>query len=67
MKDLVLAYGERKVLKGVSFDIAPRTRTAIVGPTAAGKSQLLYAMTGLLAPTSGQVLYDGLPIDAAYA
>ena len=63
VKDLVLAYGERKVLKGVSFDIAPRTRTAIVGPTAAGKSQLLYAMTGLLKPTSGQVLYDGRPID----
>ncbi len=64
VKDLVLAYGERKVLKGVSFAVAPRTRTAIVGPTAAGKSQLLYVMTGLLAPTSGQVLYDGLPIDA---
>ena len=63
VKDLVLAYGEHKVLKGVSFDIAPRTRTAIVGPTAAGKSQLLYVMTGLLAPTSGQVLYDGRPID----
>ena len=63
VRDLVLAYGERKVLKGVSFKIAPRSRTAIVGPTAAGKSQLLYAMTGLLAPTSGQVLYDGRPVD----
>jgi ATP-binding cassette subfamily B protein len=63
VKDLVLAYGDRKGLKGVSFKVAPRMRTAIVGPTAAGKSQLLYAMTGLLAPTSGQVLYDGRPID----
>lgn len=63
VKDLTLSYGERKVLKGVSFDIAPRTRTAIVGPTAAGKSQLLYTMTGMLAPTSGQILYDGHPID----
>ncbi len=63
VKDLVLAYGERKVLKEVSFKVAPRTRTAIVGPTAAGKSQLLFAMTGLLTPTSGQVLYDGRPID----
>jgi len=63
VKDLVLAYGERQVLKGVSFNIAPRTRTAVVGPTAAGKSQLLHAMTGLLARTSGQVLYDGRPID----
>jgi ATP-binding cassette subfamily B protein len=60
--DLTLAYGERKVLDGVSFRIAPRTRTAIVGPTAAGKSQLLYVMAGLLAPTSGRVLYDGVPV-----
>ena len=63
VKKLVLAYGERKVLKGVSFQVAPQSRTAIVGPTAAGKSQLLYAMTGLLAPTSGQVLYDDRPIE----
>jgi ATP-binding cassette subfamily B protein len=59
---LTLAYGERQVLKGVSFTVEPGSRTAIVGPTAAGKSQLLYLMTGLLAPTSGQVLYDGRPL-----
>lgn len=63
VRALTLAYGERKVLNEVSFRIAPGTRTAIAGPTAAGKSQLLYAMTGLLAPTSGQVLYDGRPIE----
>ncbi len=63
VRDLTLAYGERKVLCDVSFSIAPGSRTAIAGPTAAGKSQLLYVMTGLLAPTSGQVLYDGRPIE----
>ena len=63
VQNLTITYGERKVLDDVSFKIGPRTRTAIVGPTAAGKSQLLYMMTGLLAPTSGQVLYDGRPID----
>ena len=62
VKGLTLAYGERKVLKDVSFSVAPGSRAAIVGPTAAGKSQLLYVMTGLLAPTSGEVLYDGHPI-----
>ena len=62
VKGLSLAYGERRVLKDVSFTVEPGSRTAIVGPTAAGKSQLLYVMTGLLAPTAGQVLYDGRPI-----
>jgi ATP-binding cassette subfamily B protein len=62
VQGLTLAYGERKVLKGVNFTVEPGSRTAIVGPTAAGKSQLLYLMTGLLAPTSGQVLYDGRPL-----
>jgi ATP-binding cassette subfamily B protein len=62
VQGLNLAYGERKVLKEVSFTVEPGSRTAIVGPTAAGKSQLLYMMTGLLAPGSGQVLYDGRPL-----
>lgn len=62
VKDLTLAFGPRKVLEHVSFSIAPGSRTAIIGPTAAGKSQLMYVMTGLLAPTAGQVLYDGRPL-----
>ena len=35
----------------------------MIGPTAAGKTQLLYLLTGLLAPTSGTVEYDGRSID----
>jgi ATP-binding cassette subfamily B protein len=62
VKDVGLTYGDRCVLDGVSFKISPRTRTAVIGPTAAGKSQLFYLMTGLLAPTSGAILYDGRPI-----
>ncbi|HET9160596.1 MAG TPA: ABC transporter ATP-binding protein, partial [Caulobacteraceae bacterium] len=63
VRDISLALRQRKVLDHVSFEIAPRTRTAVIGPTAAGKSQLFYLMTGLLAPTEGQVLYDRRPID----
>ncbi|MES2225810.1 MAG: ABC transporter ATP-binding protein [Patescibacteria group bacterium] len=62
VKDLSLVYGEKKVLCDVSFNIKPGTKNAIIGPTAAGKSQLLYLMTGLLAPTSGVVEYDGYPL-----
>lgn len=62
VKNLNLTAGEHRILKDVSFSIKPRTKNAIIGPTAAGKSQLLYLMTGLLAPTSGIVEYDGAPI-----
>lgn len=63
VEHLSLGYGERRVLDDVSIAIRPGTRTAIAGPTAAGKTQLLYVMTGLLAPTAGAILYDGRPID----
>ncbi|MDB5237725.1 MAG: transporter ATP-binding protein [Parcubacteria group bacterium] len=62
IRDLVQSYDEQKVLRDVSFSIKPGTKNAILGPTAAGKSQLLYIMTGLLMPTSGTILYDGAPI-----
>ncbi len=58
-QNLSLTYGENRVLKDVSFKILPKTKNAIIGPTAAGKTQLLYLLTGLLNPTSGEVRYDG--------
>jgi ATP-binding cassette subfamily B protein len=63
VRDVNLSFRQKTVLDAVSFSIAPGSRTAVIGPTAAGKSQLFYVMTGLLAPTSGAVLYDGRPID----
>jgi ATP-binding cassette subfamily B protein len=63
MNDITLAFGEKKVLKGVSFAAPAGTRTAIIGPTAAGKTQLLYLLIGLLKPASGAITYDGEPID----
>ena len=54
-----MKYGEVPVLKGISFELKPGTRNAIIGPTAAGKTQLLYLMTGLLTPDSGTIVYDG--------
>ncbi len=66
VKNVNLAYGEKSVLKDASFSIKAGTRTAIIGPTAAGKTQLLYLLTGLIIPDSGTILYDGQPL-AAYS
>lgn len=56
-------YGEKAALKDVSFTVKGGTRTAIIGPTAAGKSQLLYLLTTLIKPDKGVITYDGTPIE----
>jgi ATP-binding cassette subfamily B protein len=60
---VVVNFDERTVLKDVSFTAKAGTKTAVIGPTAAGKTQLLYLLTGLLKPDSGRVEYDGRSID----
>lgn len=62
VSDVVMKYGEKLALNHVSLTITAGTRTAVIGPTAAGKTQLLYLLTGLATPTSGRVEYDGHPI-----
>jgi len=63
LKNVTLTYGEKRVLKDVSISIEPGSQTAIIGPTAAGKSQLLYLLTGLVNPSTGEVLFDGNQIN----
>jgi ATP-binding cassette subfamily B protein len=63
MRAVTMIFGERAALNDVSFKVGAGTRTAIIGPTAAGKTQLLYLLTGLATPTSGEILYDGKNID----
>jgi ATP-binding cassette subfamily B protein len=63
MKNITVMYGHKPALKDVSFTVLPGTRTAIIGPTAAGKTQLLHLLTGLILPTSGSILFDGININ----
>jgi ATP-binding cassette subfamily B protein len=62
VKGVTVNYGEKPALKDISLDVKAGTRVAIVGPTAAGKTQLLYVLTGLVHPQTGVVEYDGKPI-----
>jgi ATP-binding cassette subfamily B protein len=63
VRDVSVTLGGRQVLRNVSFSSPSGTRTAVIGPTAAGKTQLLYLLTGLLKPTTGAVEFDGRNID----
>jgi ATP-binding cassette subfamily B protein len=60
LKDVSLSYEEKPVLNNISFSINAGSKTAIIGPTAAGKSQLLYLLTGLIHPVSGTIDFDGI-------
>ena len=62
VNDINLSFGSKHVLKNLSFSVEPGTKTAIIGPTGSGKTQLLYVLTGLLDSTSGTVLFDGINV-----
>ena len=62
MKGISIIYGQKPALKSVSFKVKAGSKIAIIGPTAAGKTQLLYLLTGLIGQTSGEVLFDDRPI-----
>jgi ATP-binding cassette subfamily B protein len=62
--DISLSYGDKPVLKNISFSVKGGTRVAIIGPTAAGKSQLLNLLTDLIKPDIGKILFDGEDIES---
>jgi len=63
LKNVSVVYNDKPALKSVSFTIKKGSQTAIIGPTAAGKSQLFYLLTGLIRPSSGEIFFDGIPLD----
>jgi ATP-binding cassette subfamily B protein len=63
LKNVYLSYGEKPVLKNISFRVKAGSKTALIGPTAAGKSQLLYLLANLISPDSGSVEFDGISIE----
>jgi branched-chain amino acid transport system ATP-binding protein len=56
---LNLAFGGVDVLHGVSFSVPRGGRIALVGPNGAGKTSLFNVVSGVYAPSSGRVLFDG--------
>ena len=53
--DVSVSYGDRKVLDGVEWRLAPGERTGILGVNGAGKSTLLGLIAGTVEPTGGRV------------
>ena len=66
LNDVTKDFGGAPVLSGITLDINAGETVAIMGPSGSGKSTLLHCMSGVLTPTSGQVLFkDAVLSDAS--
>ncbi len=59
IKNLSTGYANKPILHGVNLEIPQGSVTALIGPNGSGKTTLIRTLSGILPPTSGQVLYRG--------
>lgn len=55
--------GTTTALDNVSFDVGPRSFLTVVGPSGCGKTTLLKILSGVLKPSGGRVLFDGVSLE----
>jgi ATP-binding cassette subfamily B protein len=65
LEDVTFTYpgAETPAIDGLSLHIPPGTKLALVGSNGAGKTTLIKLIAGLYQPTSGRILFDGLPLE----
>jgi iron complex transport system ATP-binding protein len=60
--DVAYSYGRAPVLRGVSMDVPAKGFVGILGPNGSGKTTLLRVLAGVLRPSRGRVLLDGIDL-----
>ena len=58
-RDVKKAYGTAQILDGLNFEVCRGEFVCIVGPSGSGKTTLLRIIAGLLAPSDGQIIFEG--------
>jgi simple sugar transport system ATP-binding protein len=61
-RNIVKSFGRVQALRGASFTVYPQEVVALVGDNGAGKSTLVKTLVGVHPPDSGEVLFDGRPV-----
>jgi len=65
IRSLVCRYGKVSAVKGVSLTVEQGQLVALIGANGAGKTTMLKAISGLLAPAAGTITFDGHDITGA--
>ena len=67
LRDLVCRYGKVSAVKGISLKVGRGQLVALIGANGAGKTTTLKAISGLLPPAGGSIVFDGTDITNASA
>lgn len=59
VKDLEVYYGVIQAIQGISFEVNEGEVIALIGANGAGKTTILHTITGLVAPKSGSIVFEG--------
>ena len=59
------SFGAVQALKDVDFEVRPGEVVALIGDNGAGKSTLINVITGVLAPDSGEIIFEGERVEFA--
>lgn len=60
--DVSKSFGERQILRNVSFEVKPAEFVVLLGPSGGGKSTLFRCLTRLVEPDSGKIVIDGIVV-----
>jgi len=59
-------YAAHVAVRDVSMDIPAQSVFGLLGPNGAGKTSLIRIITQITAPDSGQILFEGKPLDSSH-
>ncbi|HWD69712.1 MAG TPA: ATP-binding cassette domain-containing protein [Solirubrobacteraceae bacterium] len=62
-RNITKTYGHVQALEGANFSVHPGEVVALIGDNGAGKSTLTKVISGVIRPDSGELLFDGRPVD----
>ena len=63
VQDLHVSYGKIKAIKGISLEVYAGEVVTLIGANGAGKTTFLKTVSGILSPASGEITYDGKPLE----